>query len=119
MGAQQIQRVDTGSSLAWLLKTESGYLIRLRQKPESDPTCDVAFLMPLSAEWLCQTETVARAAFRAVVALDRMTQTLFRKTDQPEIDRLQRECNAVDVALKQAMKETGDSVRIPRDELHE
>ena len=119
MGIQRLQRVDTGSSLAWLLKNEAGYLIRLRQKPENDPTREVALLIPLSAEWLCRTEGVARAAFRQIVALDRLSEALLREIPQHEIEALQREYQAASAILKQAVEETGDSVRIPREELSE
>ena len=117
MGVQRLQRVDTGSSLAWLLKNEAGYLIRLREKPENDPTREVALLIPLSAEWLCRTEGVARAAFRQIVALDRISEAILREIPQHEIEALQREYQAASATLKQAVEETGDSLRILRDEL--
>jgi hypothetical protein len=113
MAAKQLQRTDIGSEIAWLLETDDEYVIRLRQKPDSDRTRDVTFLMPLAAEWRCGTEVVARAAFRAVVSWARLNYTLFNETAETEVRRLKAECESANAAFKKASEETGDRLRIP------
>jgi len=119
MGAKQLERKDIGRSIVWLLKTDNEYVIRLRQKPDSGLTGDMAFIMPLGAEWFCNMEVVARAAFHWVVSSSRLTCTIlheFHETPEHEMSRLKLECATADAALKKAIAETGDIIRLPHHE---